>query len=82
MKGEYNPYVPEHLIYLLVTYIEKETLDIYKIAIQVDKKSALGRNYSYYTEDEVKVMFPTPKHDKEYKITDVEVINNMIVLGY
>lgn len=78
----YKPYVPEHLIYLLVTYIERETLDVFKISLQVEKDSPLGKNYTHYMEEDVKVLIPTPNKDKEYKITDVEVINNMIVLGY
>ena len=78
----YKPYVPEHLIYLLVTYIERETLDVFKIALQVEKDSPLGKNYTHYMEDRVKELIPIPNKDKEYKITDVEVINNMIVLGY
>lgn len=78
----YKPYVPEHLIYLLVTYIERETLDVFKIALQVEKNSPLGKNYTHYMEDSVKKLIPIPNKDKEYKITDVEVINNMIVLGY
>lgn len=78
----YKPYVPEHLVYLLVTYIEKETLDVFKIALQVEKDSLLGKNYTRYMEDSVKELIPTPNKDKEYKITDVEVINNMMILGY
>lgn len=81
-SSTYKPYVPEHLIYLLVTYIERETLDVFKIALQVEKDSPLGKNYTSYMDDSVKELIPTPNKDKEYKITDVEVINNMIVLGY
>lgn len=78
----YKPYTPEHLIYLLVTYIERETLDVFKMALQVEKDSPLGKNYIHYMEDSVKKLIPTPNKDKEYRIADVEIINNMIVLGY
>lgn len=74
--------IPVDSVCLLVTYTEKETLDVIKMAIRVKSNSMLGRNYKHYSEDEVSDLFPKPDKDKTYKVAYVEEINDIILIGY
>ena len=74
--------IPTDSICLLATYVEKETLDVLKIAIRVKSKSMLGRNYKHYSEEEVNVLYPKPSNDKSYRIVHVEEINDVMLVGY
>ena len=74
--------IPVDSVCLLVTYTEKETLDVIKMAIRVKSNSMLGRNYKHYSEDEVRNLFPKPDKDKTYKVVYVEEINDIILIGY
>lgn len=74
--------IPVDSVCLLVTYTEKETLDVIKMAIRVKLNSMLGRNYKHYSEDEVRDLFPKPDKDKTYKVVYVEEISDVILVGY
>ena len=74
--------IPVESVCLLVTYIEKESLNFIKVALRVKLNSMLGRNYKHYSENDVRKLFPKPDKDKTYKVVQVEEINDIILVGY
>lgn len=65
-------------LYLLVTYINKDTLDTFKFTVAAKRNTQLGQNYQYFREPDVIPLFPKPNIEGTLVIIDVIEIDGIL----
>ncbi len=67
---------------ILVTYINKETLEMFKYAMKLKRDTPLGQNFKFYREEDVIPLFPKPDNYKDLVVINVEEIDGVLQVEY
>ena len=68
---------------IMVTYINKKTLEMFKYTVRAKRDTPLGQNFEYFREEDVIPLFPKPKKDDEnLVIINVEEIDGVLQAEY
>lgn len=63
---------------ILVTYINRETLEMFKYVMKLKRDTLLGQNFKFYREEDIIPLFPKPDNNKNLVIINVEEIDGML----